>query len=52
MVEVKTGISDYDNIEIISGVEEGKEIVIGPFLAVSKRLKDGDKITSIKKDKK
>jgi HlyD family secretion protein len=44
MVEVKTGISDYDNIEIVNGLKEGMEIVTGPFLAVSKRLKDGDKI--------
>jgi len=45
MVEVKTGISDYENIEILSGVEEGAEIITGPFLAVSKRLKGDDDIT-------
>ncbi len=45
MVEVKTGISDYENIEILSGVEEGAEIIIGPFLAVSKRLKGDDEVT-------
>lgn len=44
MVEVKTGISDYDNIEIISGVQDSTEVITGPFLAVSKRLKEGDKI--------
>ena len=44
MVEVKTGISDYDNIEILSGVSDSTEVVVGPFLAVSKRLKDGEKI--------
>jgi HlyD family secretion protein len=44
MVEVKTGISDYDNIEIVSGVTDSTEVVVGPFLAVSKRLKDGEKI--------
>lgn len=49
MVEVKTGISDYDNIEILSGVTDGQEVVIGPFLAVSKRLKDGDGIKQLKK---
>jgi HlyD family secretion protein len=42
--EVKTGISDFDNIEILGGVEEGMEVVSGPFLTVSKRLKDGDAI--------
>ncbi|RAV97844.1 efflux RND transporter periplasmic adaptor subunit [Pseudochryseolinea flava] len=44
MIEVKTGISDYDNIEIVSGVADSTEVITGPFLAVSKRLKDGDKI--------
>ncbi|MBL6448970.1 efflux RND transporter periplasmic adaptor subunit [Fulvivirga sp. 29W222] len=42
--QVKTGISDYENIEILEGVNEGEEIISGPFLAVSKRLEDGDKI--------
>lgn len=44
MVEVQTGISDYDNIEIVSGVAEGAEIISGPFTAVSKRLNDGDRV--------
>jgi len=47
MVEVKTGISDYDNIEILTGVSDSTEVVVGPFLAVSKRLNDGDKIRKI-----
>jgi HlyD family secretion protein len=49
MVEVKTGISDYDNIEILSGINDSTEVVTGPFLAVSKRLKDGDKIRKLEK---
>jgi len=44
MKKVETGISDFDNIEILSGLSEGDEVVTGPFLAVSKRLKDGDAI--------
>ena len=52
MKEVKTGISDYDNIEILSGIAEGEEVVTGPFLVVSKRLKDGEKIKQAKKDDK
>ena len=51
MVEVKTGISDYDNIEIFSGVSDSTEVVTGPFLAVSKRLKDGDAIKPMPKNK-
>jgi HlyD family secretion protein len=49
MVEVKTGISDYDNIEILEGIKDSVEVVTGPFLVVSKRLKDGDKIQVAKK---
>jgi len=52
MVEVKTGISDYDNIEIISGLADTVEVITGPFLVVSKRLKDGDKITAKTEDAK
>ncbi len=53
MVEVKTGISDYDNIEIVSGIADSVEVVTGPFLVVSKRLKDGDKIVqATKKEEK
>jgi HlyD family secretion protein len=54
MVEVKTGISDYDNIEILSGISDSTEVITGPFLVVSKRLKDGEKIRKQEKktDKK
>jgi HlyD family secretion protein len=53
MIEVKTGISDYDNIEILSGLSDSSEVVTGPFLVVSKRLKDGERIgTTVKKDDK
>jgi HlyD family secretion protein len=51
MIEVKTGISDYDNIEILSGVSDSTEVVTGPFLVVSKRLKEGDKIKVAEKKK-
>ncbi len=51
MVPVKTGISDYNNIEILEGLEQGQEVVTGPFVVVSKRLKEGDKIKSQEGDK-
>ena len=41
---VKTGIQDDTNIEIVSGLKEGDEIIIGPYNVVSKTLKSGDKI--------
>lgn len=42
--EVKTGITDTaaGTIEIKDGLKEGEQIVSGPFIAVSKKLKDGD----------
>lgn len=42
--EVKTGVTDTaaGTIEIKDGLKEGEEIVSGPFIAVSKKLKDGD----------
>ena len=52
MIEVKTGISDYDNIEITSELKDSTQVVIGPFLAVSKRLKDGDKVREKPKEDK
>jgi HlyD family secretion protein len=49
MIEVKTGISDYDNIEILEGISDSTEVITGPFLVVSKRLKDGEKIKATEK---
>jgi HlyD family secretion protein len=49
MIEVETGISDYDNIEITKGINDSTQVITGPFLVVSKRLKDGDKIAEAKK---
>lgn len=50
---VKTGIQDDEYIEIVGGVSEGQEIVTGPYSAVSKSLKRGDKIRrDDKKNKK
>jgi HlyD family secretion protein len=46
--EVKTGISDFENIEIRSGLKPGEQIISGPFIAVSKKLKNGDLI--VKRD--
>lgn len=41
MTPVKTGISDFQNIEILSGLQAGTQVVSGPFRAVAKTLKDG-----------
>ncbi|WP_026628408.1 efflux RND transporter periplasmic adaptor subunit [Dyadobacter alkalitolerans] len=56
MKEVKTGISDFENIEILSGLKPGDTIISGPYIAVSKNLKNGDlvekKKEEVKKDEK
>lgn len=48
---VTTGIQDINYIEIISGLKEGDEVVIGPYSAISKTLKDGTKVKVVPKDK-
>jgi len=49
---VKTGIQDDSNIEIISGLKPGEEIIIGPYNTVSKILKPGSKVeTKIEEQK-
>lgn len=47
---VKTGIQDDENIEILEGLEEGQEVVTGPYSYVSKKAVDGDQVEV--KDKK
>ena len=44
MVPVKTGISDNDWFEIVSGLAEGQQIVAGGYKAISKDLEDGKKV--------
>ncbi|MEP1087333.1 MAG: efflux RND transporter periplasmic adaptor subunit [Algoriphagus sp.] len=44
--EIKTGISDFQNIEVLEGLEEGEQIISGPYFIVSKDLKEGDKVTA------
>lgn len=50
---VKTGIQDDTNIEIISGLKPGEEIIVGPYTTVSKDLVSNDKVrVESEKDKK
>lgn len=44
MTEVEIGIQDNTNIEIKNGLEEGQEVVTGPYSLISKILKDGDEL--------
>ena len=48
-VDVKTGIQDNTYIQILSGLKNGDEIITAPYSAVSKLLKDGDKVKKVDK---
>ena len=43
-VEVKRGISDDSYVQIISGLDENKEIVSGSYKAINRELDDGVKV--------
>ena len=47
--EVKTGIQDNTNIQIVEGIKEGDKVISGPYRAISKTLKDGDKVKVVEK---
>jgi len=49
MVEVKTGIQDNMYIQITEGLTKDQEVIAGPYRAVSKKLKDGDKVKKVDK---
>jgi HlyD family secretion protein len=51
-VKVTTGIADDTYIEIKSGVNAGDEIVSGSYSAISRKLKDGAKVTMEKEPAK
>jgi HlyD family secretion protein len=48
---VKSGIQDINYIEVLSGINAGDEVVVGPYSAISKNLKDGMKVKAVPKDK-
>lgn len=48
---VKSGIQDINYIEVLNGINAGDEIIIGPYVAISKNLKDGMKVKVVAKDK-
>lgn len=50
-VVVKSGIQDINYIEILSGLKGDEEVVVGPYNAISKTLKDGMKVKVVPKDK-
>jgi HlyD family secretion protein len=48
--KVTTGIQDDKYIHILSGIAEGEEVVSGPYSAVSRTLRNGDKVQKVSKD--
>jgi HlyD family secretion protein len=44
-VKVTTGIADDTYIEIKAGVAAGEEVISGSYSAISRKLKDGAKVT-------
>lgn len=47
LLKVKTGIQDNSFIQITEGLKEGQEIITAPYRAVSKKLKEGDKVIKV-----
>src|ERR1017187_8357879 len=45
MVKVTTGIADDSYMEIKSGIKAGDEVISGSYSAISRKLKDGAKVT-------
>lgn len=53
MVDVTTGIQDDEYIQVLSGLEDGEEVIAGPYSAISRKLKSGTQVRKAeKKDKK
>lgn len=50
MVQVKSGIQDNTYIQILSGLEENAEVIVAPYRAVSRSLKNGDKVKKVPKE--
>ncbi len=51
MVMVKTGIQDNMNIEIKEGLTGDEDVVVAPYSAISRKLKDGLLVKKVAKDK-
>lgn len=54
MREVKVGISDDNYYEVKEGLNEGEEVITGPFKILSRTLEDGDavKVKNVEKDQR
>lgn len=48
--KVETGIQDNHYIQIVEGLEDGDEIIVAPFNAISKKLKQGSLVEVVKEE--
>ena len=48
--KVETGIQDNMNIQIVTGLEDGDEVITAPYRAVSKTLKNNDPVEKVDKE--
>ncbi len=51
ILDVKTGIQDNEYIQITDGLKDGEEVVIAPYGAIARTLKDKSSVTVTDKDK-
>lgn len=49
--DVKTGLQDNQYIQVTDGLKEGEEVVIAPYGAIARTLKDKTLVTIVAKDK-
>jgi HlyD family secretion protein len=50
LVPVQTGIQDDTYIEVVSGLQEGDQVVTGPYAAISRKLKMGSKVQVVEEE--
>lgn len=49
--DVKTGLQDNQYIQILSGIKQDDQVVIAPYGAIARTLKEGSKVKVVDKDK-
>lgn len=51
LVDVSTGIQDNDNIQILTGLKDGEQVVVAPYSAITRTLEDKSKVQVVDKSK-
>jgi len=50
LTKVEAGVQDNTYIQILSGLNESDEVIVSPYRAVSKTLKNDDAVEKVKKE--